>query len=136
MAHAIIEYSSNLEDKVDLEHLVDQIHDACIKTGVFPLTGMRTRTARRDTYKIADGNLEACFIHLQLKIGPGREDSIKKKAMEDIFGSLCSYVKPLYDTSPVALSIEILELPPVLRINKNNLKDYVITQEFKVTEDA
>jgi len=136
MAHAIIEYSSNLEDKVDLEGLVDQIHDACIETGVFPLTGMRTRTARRDTYKIADGNLEACFIHLQLKIGPGREDSIKKKAMEDIFGSLCSYVKPLYDTSPVALSIEILELPPVLRINKNNLKYYVITQEFKVTENA
>ena len=85
MAHAIIEYSSNLEDKIDLKGLVDQIHDTCIATGVFPLTGMRTRTARRDTYKIADGKLEACFIHLQLKIGPGREDSIKKKAMEDIF---------------------------------------------------
>ena len=136
MAHAIIEYSSNLEDKVDLEGLVDQIHDACIETGVFPLTGMRTRTARRDTYKIADGNLEACFIHLQLKIGPGREDSIKKKAMEDIFEALSSYMKPLYDTAPVALSIEIFELPPVLRINKHNLKDYVPEQKIKVKENA
>ena len=88
MAHAIIEYSANLEDKVDLANLVDQIHAACIKTGVFPLTGMRTRTARRDTYKIADGNQEACFIHLLLKIGPDRKEIVKKKAMEEIFESL------------------------------------------------
>ena len=80
MAHAIVEYSANLEEKIDLKGLVDEIHDACIKTGVFPLSGMRTRAARRETYKIADGNLDACFIHLQLKLGPGREEAIKKKS--------------------------------------------------------
>ena len=113
MAHAIVEYSANLEEKIDLKGLVDEVHDACIKTGVFPLSGMRTRAARRETYKIADGNLDACFVHLQLKLGPGREEAIKKKAMEEIFESLTLYVKSLYDTSPVALSIEIFELPPV-----------------------
>ncbi|SVB90480.1 uncharacterized protein METZ01_LOCUS243334, partial [marine metagenome] len=42
-----------------------------------------------------------------------------------IFESLTLYVKSLYDTSPVALSIEIFELPPVLRINKHNLNNYI-----------
>jgi 5-carboxymethyl-2-hydroxymuconate isomerase len=60
-----------------------------------------------------------------LKLGPGREETIKKKAMEEIFESLTLYVKSLYDTSPVALSIEIFELPPVLRINKHNLNNYI-----------
>ena len=100
MAHAIVEYSANLEEKIDLKGLVDEVHDACIKTGVFPLLGMRTRAARRETYKIADGNSDACFVHLQLKLGPGREEAIKKKAMEEIFESLTLYVKSLYDTSP------------------------------------
>ena len=125
MAHAIVEYSANLEEKIDLKGLVDEVHDACIKTGVFPLSGMRTRAARREIYKIADGNLDACFVHLQLKLGPGREEAIKKKAMEEIFESLTLYVKSLYDTSPVALSIEIFELPTVLRINKHNLNNYI-----------
>ena len=136
MPHAIIEYSANLEINFDPEGLVDYIHDACIKTGVFPLTGMRTRAARRDNYKIADGNRQACFVHLILKIGPGRAEEINKKAMEDIFEALSSYMKPLYDTAPVALSIEIFELPPVLRINKHNLKDYIPEQENKVKENA
>lgn len=125
MPHAIIEYSANLENKLDLDGLIDQIHQACIATGVFPLTGMRTRGARRDNYKIADGNQDACFIHLQLKIGPGRPEDTKKKAMEDIFTALTDYVKPVFDISPVALSIEVFELPPVLRINKHNLAEYV-----------
>ena len=136
MPHAIIEYSANLENHIDLEGLVDRIHGACIKTGVFPLTGMRTRAARRDNYKIADGNRQACFVHLILKIGPGRAEEINKKAMEDIFEALSSYMKPLYDTAPVALSIEIFELPRVLRINQHNLKDYVPEQEIKVKANA
>ena len=53
MAHAIVEYSANLEEKIDLKGLVDEVHDACIKTGVFPLSGMRTRAARRETYKLS-----------------------------------------------------------------------------------
>ena len=52
MAHAIVEYSANLEDKVDLDNLISTVHEACLNTGVFPLTGMRTRGARRDYYKI------------------------------------------------------------------------------------
>ena len=125
MAHAIVEYSANLEDKIDVQGLVDKVHDTCIKTGVFPLTGMRTRAARRDRYKIADGNMEACFIHLQVKLGPGREENVKQKAMEKIFETLTSYVEAIYATTPVALSIEIFELPAVLRINKHNLNNYI-----------
>jgi len=132
MPHAIVEYSANLEDKLDMDGLIDAIHEACIGTGVFPLTGMRTRGARRDHYKIANGKIDACFIHLQLKLGPGREEEVKKKAMEDVFGALQNYVQPLMDKSPLALSIEIFELPPVLRINKHNLADYVSEEEANI----
>ena len=132
MPHAIVEYSANLEEKLDLDGLIDAVHEACIGTGVFPLTGMRTRGARRDHYKISNGKIDACFIHLQLKLGPGREEDVKKQAMEHVFGALQDYVQPLMDKSPVALSIEIFELPPVLRINKHNLADYLSEEEINI----
>ena len=132
MAHAIVEYSANLEDKVDLDNLISTVHEACLNTGVFPLTGMRTRGARRDYYKIANGKIDACFIHLQLKLGPGREEEVKKKAMEKVFEALRAFVQPLMDTSPLALSIEVFELPAVLRVNKHNLADYVSSEEANI----
>ena len=136
MAHAIIEYSANLETRINLNNLVNEIHEACINTGVFPITGMRTRAACRDNYKIGDGNPDACFIHLLLKIGPGRSENAKKKAMESVFDALSTFVEPLYNVSPLALSIEIFELPLVLRINKHNLRDYISVTEAKGKEDA
>ena len=65
MAHAIVEYSANLEEKIDMDGLIAVIHEACLNTGAFPLTGMRTRGARRDLYKIANGIIDANFIHLK-----------------------------------------------------------------------
>ena len=132
MAHAIVEYSANLEDKIDVDVLIDIVHDACLASGVFPLTGMRTRGVRRDHYKIANGKIDACFIHLQLKLGPGREEDVKKKAMEDVFEALGAFVQPLMDTSPLALSIEIYELPAALRINKHNLNNYVSGEDANI----
>ena len=140
MAHAIVEYSANLEEKIDMDDLIAVIHEACLNTGAFPLTGMRTRGARRDLYKIANGIIDANFIHLQIKLGPGREEKVKKKAMEDVFAILQNYVQPLMNVSPLALSIELYELPQELRINKHNLADYLSSEESniktKVTANA
>jgi len=125
MAHAIIEYSANMEAKIDLDGLIDCIHAACIETGVFPLSGMRTRAARRDYFKLADGNPDAGFFHLVLKIGPGREEEVKLNAMNHIFDAFHDFIKPVFETSPMLTSIEVFELPPELRINKNHIKEYL-----------
>ena len=70
MAHAIVEYSANLEDKVDLDNLISTVHEACLNTGVFPLTGMRTRGARRDYYKIANGKNRRMFHSSSIEARP------------------------------------------------------------------
>ena len=129
MAHAIIEYSENLEKKINFKGLTEAIHDACIQTGVFPIHGMRTRTAKRKIYKIADGSKDAGFIHLLIKMGPGRDEVSKEMAMEHVFNSLIEFVKSVYDSSPLALSIEIFELPKTLRMNKHNLKKFIVTPD-------
>ena len=43
MPHFSFEYSANLEDTVDIDALCVAIREAAIKTGLFPMPGIRVR---------------------------------------------------------------------------------------------
>ena len=75
--HQIIEYSSNLEDRINITRLVDILHAAAIGLEVLPRAGVRTRAVRRDLYKIADGHVENTFVHVTLRLAAGRSDEAK-----------------------------------------------------------
>jgi 5-carboxymethyl-2-hydroxymuconate isomerase len=55
MPHIIAEYSANLEDRLDVQALVDALHQAAIDSKVAELVGIRTRAARRRHFRVADG---------------------------------------------------------------------------------
>ena len=57
-------------------------------------------------------------------MGPGRKENEKQRAMEEIFGVLEMKTEGLRKKLPIALSIEVNELPEKLRINNNNLRDF------------
>ena len=68
MAHAIVEYSGNIENIINLQDLIDKIHQCCLETGVFPAQGMRTRGVKRELFRVGNVNEEAFFVHIQLKM--------------------------------------------------------------------
>ena len=125
MPHLVIEYSANVEDdyKVDMDELVRAVHETALSTGVFPLGGIRTRTERRDRYRIADGNPANAFVHMTARIGVGRELEVRQAAGDKIFAALCDFLDPLFQTQPLGISFEIQEAHPVLNYKKNNLHE-------------
>ena len=125
MPHIIIEYSDNLEKRINLGELIEIAHTTAVDTGVFPLGGLRVRAARREHYKIADGHPDNSFIHIELKIGPGRDKETKKSALENIFSTVEEYLKPIHENSPLAMSAELYEFDSELRINRNNIRKYI-----------
>ncbi len=125
MPHIILEYSANIEEKMDLNTLIEKVHATAVETGIFPLGGLRVRAARRNHYKLADGHPDNGFLHVELKIGPGRERDVKIAALNQIFGTVEDHLKSLYENSPLALSAELNEFDGELRINKNNMHSYV-----------
>ena len=125
MPHIIIEYSDNLEKKIKLETLIEKVHATAIDTGVFPLAGLRVRAAKREHYKIADGHPDNGFIHIELKIGPGRDKKTKISALKQIFASVEAYLKPVHENGPLAMSAELNELDSELRVNQNNMHKYI-----------
>jgi 5-carboxymethyl-2-hydroxymuconate isomerase len=125
MPHFIVEYSGNLEKQLDISGFVQVVHDAALATGVFPLKGIRTRAARRDHYRIADGHPDNAFIHLVARIGHGRTLEVRKSAGQAIFEAATAHLAPLSERMPLAVSFEIQEIDPDLNFKTNNLSQWI-----------
>ena len=123
MPHLNIEYSANLADALDIQGLVDRIHETALQTGIFPLGGVRTRAEARTHYRIADGNPNAGYIHMVVRIGPGRDEQTRRDAGQRIFTALCEFTDGVYRSRPLALSFELQEIPSDMAWLKNNLHE-------------
>jgi 5-carboxymethyl-2-hydroxymuconate isomerase len=121
----IVEYSANIEEQIGLDALLDKLHACALETGVFPIGGLRVRAHRTDRYRIADKAEENGFVHVTAMIGHGRTLEVQQRAGEQLFAAITEHLRPLYDKSPLAISLYIEEAHPVLNFKKNNLHEYV-----------
>src|SRR5579862_2036161 len=96
MPHFTIEYSANLEPRVDMAKVVEVVRKAAVETGIFPLGGIRVRTVRCEHYAIANGNPNLGFLDMVLRLGEGRDLATRKKAGEHVFKALSAYLDPVF----------------------------------------
>lgn len=125
MPHLIVEYSANLEDRINRDELLDRLHSVALDTGLFPIGGIRVRAYRADQYRIADCAPDNAFVHVTAMVGSGRSLEKRKAASEQIFATLCEVLAPLQEASPLAISFNMQEFDPVLNFKKNNLHEFV-----------
>ena len=124
MPHLIIEFSANAcsstAGPVDIDALVDTLHDAAVASGVAPLDGLRTRAVGRNHYAIADRHPDNMFIAVTARFGAGRSDDDKRRLIEGLMAALEAFVGEAAGT--MMLSVEYQEIDPDLRINRNNVR--------------
>jgi 5-carboxymethyl-2-hydroxymuconate isomerase len=107
MPHFTIEYSANLDKRVDMAKVVEVVREAAVETGIFPLGGIRVRAIRCQHYAIADGNPNLGFLDMVLRLGEGRDLATRKKAGEHIFKALSAHLDPVFAQSKFALSFDM-----------------------------
>jgi 5-carboxymethyl-2-hydroxymuconate isomerase len=107
MPHFTIEYSANLEGRVDMGKVVEVVRKAAVETGIFPLGGIRVRAISCEHYAIADGNPQFGFLDMVLRLGEGRDLATRKQAGEHIFKALSAHLDPLFAQSQFALSFDM-----------------------------
>jgi 5-carboxymethyl-2-hydroxymuconate isomerase len=107
MPHFTIEYSANLDKRVDMAKVVEIVRKAAVETGIFPLGGIRVRAIKCEHYAIADGNPNLGFLDMVLRLGEGRDLAIRKKAGEHIFKALSAHLDPVFAQSKFALSFDM-----------------------------
>jgi 5-carboxymethyl-2-hydroxymuconate isomerase len=105
--HFTIEYSADLDKRVDMGKIVEIVRQAAVETGIFPLGGIRVRAIKCEHYAIADGNPKLSFLDMVLRLGEGRDLATRKKAGEHIFKALSAYLDPIFAQSKFALSFDM-----------------------------
>ena len=107
MPHFTIEYSANLEPRLDMATVVEVVRRAAVETGIFPLGGIRVRAVRCEHYAIADGDPSFGFLDMVLRLGEGRDLATRQKAGEYIFKVLSAHLDPVFADSKFALSFDM-----------------------------
>ena len=107
MPHFTIEYSANLDGRVDMGAVVELVRKEAVATGIFPLGGIRVRAIKCEHYAIADGARNFGFLDMVLRLGEGRDLATRQKAGEHIFKALSAYLDPVFANSKFALSFDM-----------------------------
>ena len=115
MPHLVILYTPNLESKIDMSKLCRALADTMLKqldeTGkqVFPTGGTRVLAYPAAHYAVADGKRDYGFVYLNLRMGAGRSDAIKKEAGRALIDCARALFDPVFADNLVGLTLQIDE---------------------------
>jgi 5-carboxymethyl-2-hydroxymuconate isomerase len=128
MPHFTIEYSANLDSRVDMQAVVEVVRKAAVETGIFPLGGIRVRAIRCEHTAIADGQPHFGFLDMVLRLGGGRDLGTRQKAGEHIFKALSAWLDPVFAESKFALSFDMQINDKETSWKRNNIHDALKTE--------
>ena len=123
MPHFTIEYSANLDGRLDIAEVVQIVRKAAVETGIFPLGGIRVRAIRCEHYAIADGKPAYGFLDILLRLGEGRDGATRNKAGEQVFKMLSAHLDPVFAESQFALSFDMQINDKETSWKRNNIHD-------------
>lgn len=123
MPHFTIEYSANIEPRVDMSAACEVVRKAAVETGIFPLGGIRVRAIRCDHVAIADGRDGLGFLAMVLRLGEGRDLAARQKAGEHIFQALSDFLEPEFAFMPFALSFDMQINDAATSWKRNNIHE-------------
>jgi 5-carboxymethyl-2-hydroxymuconate isomerase len=110
MPHIIAEYSANLESSFKPERLLKSLHSAAQQAGIFDPKRVRSRTMRRETFIVGEGNTADVFLHITIRMKKGRPHEVLKKLAEAIRAAAKTEMGDLFSGQPDNLTIEIQEI--------------------------
>lgn len=107
MPHLTIEYSKNLEKKLDLKNILRDAHTSLIDCPGIDMSRVKSRLHSCEYVLNQNDARDVDMIHITLSILSGRDGASKKKYGEKLYASL---KKNVPEQMPVALSVEIRDM--------------------------
>ncbi len=125
MPHIQIDYSGNLEHRLDIAGLCRALRDAAVETGVFPLAGVRVRATACTHWVIADGDPRHAFLDISIRLRGGRPPEDKQRATAHVFATAERYCAAVMDSSSFMLSLEMRDIDPELSPKASSIRKYL-----------
>ena len=117
MPHCVILYTPNLDAKSDLSRLCRTLADEMLTIldedgkQVFPTGGTRVLAYPASHYAVADGQGDYGFIYVNVRMGQGRSDAVKKAAGDRLLLRVKEHLAPVFEQELLGLTLQIDESP-------------------------
>jgi 5-carboxymethyl-2-hydroxymuconate isomerase len=108
MPHLTLEYTDNLD--FDVQPLLGRLHAELVATGAINLKGIKSRAIRHTEYRIADGNPDYAFVHVNLLIREGRPLEVQKDAAQRVLEVLKETFGDRFEKGYLSISVDIKEM--------------------------
>lgn len=121
MPQLTLEYTDNLEFEV--QPLLARLHSELVATGAINMKGIKSRAIRHSEYRIADGNPEYAFVHVNLLIRAGRPPKVQMDMSERMIKVLKDTFGERFEHGYLSLTIAIKEMRDGVDLTLHNIPD-------------
>lgn len=125
MPHIQIDYSANLDARLDIGGLCRKLRDAAVATGVLPLAGIRVRATACTHWVVADGQPDHAFLDICLRLREGRSAEDRIRIVSMVFGAAEDFCADVLASSSFMLSFELREIDDVLSRKTSSIRRYL-----------
>lgn len=110
MPHCVLEYSSNVLDKLDFRCFFKELHTILASSGHIQLDQLKGRAVCHDNYFIGDGAADRAFIYLQISLLDGRDLAVRKSLGEQAFAHLRASFPLSLEKLRCSMTLEMREM--------------------------
>ena len=117
MPHCVILYTPNIETKTEVGVLCRKLADRMLtirdEAGkqVFPTGGTRVLAYPAAHYAVADGRGDYAFVYINVRMGAGRSEDVKKMAGDRLMDVVKQHFAPVFDSELIGITLQIDESP-------------------------
>ncbi len=79
MPHLVMEYSNSVEERVNIQRLLEDLHHVAIQSGVFDAPSLKSRAHRYHDWLIGELADSVDFIHVTFELLDGRSAEQKRE---------------------------------------------------------
>jgi 5-carboxymethyl-2-hydroxymuconate isomerase len=127
MPHLVVLYTPGLDTETDMNALCRSLADAMLVVRddagaqVFPTGGVRVLAYPAAHAAVADGQHDAAFAYLNLRMGRGRSAEVHRRVGEALAAVVGVHFAPLLAQRPLGLTLQIDEGAEVFDARLGNL---------------
>ena len=108
MPHVTLQYTVNLAE-FSPGLALRAINQALVDSGHFDEASIKSRALRLDDYRIGVVDTGRAFIHVQLKVLPGRDDATRKAFAELIAAAVASVLPDASASTQLCVEVDELD---------------------------
>ena len=117
MPHCVILYTPNVDAIADMGALCRSLADTMLTVldeagkQVFPTGGTRVLAYPAAHYAVADGKGDYGFVYINVRMGAGRSEAVKKKAGDTLLATVKKHFEPVFDKNLIGITLHVDESP-------------------------